>query len=327
MRKPIGFAEAINETLHQKMEADPAVLLIGQGVTSPWYVGHTTVGLGARFGKSRVIDTPVSENAISGVAVGAALAGLKPILLFPRMDFMYYALDQIANHAANWHYMFGGQKQVPLTIWGIVNRGGEQAAQHAQSLQALFAHIPGLKVVMPSTPRNAKGLLLASIDDGNPVVYLDDRWLYNETGPVPEEMFITPIGKAEVRRRGADVTIIASSWLTSQSLKAADCLAKDGIEAEVIDLRTAKPVDEATLLKSVRKTGRAVVADGGWRTCGLAADISARLSEGAFKYLKAPVKRVTLPDAPAPASASLEKAYYPGAEDIRAAVKGVLAGR
>jgi pyruvate dehydrogenase E1 component beta subunit len=327
MRKNIGFAEAVNEALHQKMEADPAVLLIGQGVTSPWYVGRTTVGLAERFGKQRVIDTPVSENAMSGVAVGAALAGLKPVLLFPRMDFMYYALDQIANHAANWHYMFGGQKQVPLTIWGIVNRGGEQAAQHAQSLQALFAHLPGLKVVMPSTPRDAKGLLLACIDDGNPVVYLDERWLYNETGPVPEEMFITPIGKAEVRRRGANVTIIASSWLTSQALKAADFLAKDGVEAEVIDLRTAKPVDEAALLKSVRKTGRAVVADGGWRTCGLAADISARLSEGAFKYLKAPVKRVTLPDAPAPASSSLEKAYYPGAEDIRAAVKEVLAGR
>jgi pyruvate dehydrogenase E1 component beta subunit len=327
MRKPIGFAEAINECLHQKMEADPAVMLIGQGVTSPWYVGRTTVGLADRFGRQRVIDTPVSENAMSGVAVGAALAGLKPILLFPRMDFMYYALDQIANHAANWHYMFGGQKQVPLTIWGIVNRGGEQAAQHAQSLQALFAHIPGLKVVMPSTPRDAKGLLLAAIDDGNPVVYLDDRWLYNETGPVPEGMVKTPLGRARVRRRGADVTVIASSWLTSQALKAAEGLAGKGIDAEVIDLRTAKPLDEAALLKSVRKTGRAVVVDGGWRTCGLAADISARLAESAFGSLRSPVVRVTLPDAPAPASSAQEKAYYPGAPEIAAAVKRALAAR
>jgi pyruvate dehydrogenase E1 component beta subunit len=327
MRKPIGFAQAINEALHQKMEADPAVMLIGQGVTSPWYVGRTTVGLAERFGKQRVIDTPVSENAMSGVAVGAALAGLKPVLLFPRMDFMYYALDQLANHAANWHYMFGGQKQVPLTIWGIVNRGGEQAAQHAQSLQALFAHIPGLKVVMPSTPRDAKGLLLASIDDGNPVVYLDERWLYNETGDVPEEMFVTPIGRAQIRREGKDVTVIASSWLTSQALKAAEGLAKKGIEAEVIDLRTAKPLDEAALLRSVKKTGRVVVADGGWRTCGLAADISARMAEGAFQYLKAPVKRVTLPDVPAPAASTLEKAYYPGAAEISAAVKWVVAWR
>jgi pyruvate dehydrogenase E1 component beta subunit len=170
--RQISYAQAINETLHEMMDRDSRVFLIGQGVTSPWYVGTTTVGLLDRFGPERIIDTPVSENGVTGVAVGAALCGMRPVLMHPRMDFMYYAMDQIANHAANWHYMFGGQLSVPLTIWAIINRGGEQAAQHAQALQAVFAHIPGLKVVMPSNPYDAKGLLVASIEDENPVVYI-----------------------------------------------------------------------------------------------------------------------------------------------------------
>ncbi|MFH0914463.1 MAG: transketolase C-terminal domain-containing protein, partial [Chloroflexota bacterium] len=237
MRK-LSYAQALNEALHQKLAQDERVFLIGQGVTSPWYVGSTTVGLVDRFGKERIIDTPVSENGMTGVAVGAALAGRRPILLFPRMDFMYYALDQLANHAANWHYMFGGQTSVPLTIWTIINRGGEQAAQHSQALQALFAHIPGLKVVMPSNPRDVKGLLLASVADGNPVVFIDERWLYHTEGEVPEEMYTVPIGKGEVRYEGRDATIVATSFLVLEALKAAERLQKKDVIAEVIDLRT-----------------------------------------------------------------------------------------
>ena len=320
----ITYVQAINEAFHQMMEEDDRVFLIGQGVTSPWYVGSTTVGLIDRFGPKRVIDTPVSENGITGVAVGAALTGMRPVLVHPRMDFMYYAMDQIANHAANWHYMFGGQMNVPLTIWGIINRGGEQAAQHSQALQAMFMHIPGLKVVMPSTPYDAKGLLIASIKDNNPVVYIDDRWLYNHAGEVPEKPYIVPIGKGVIRRKGKDATVIGTSYMTCIACEAADILAKQGIDAEVIDLRSLKPLDEKLLVDSVRKTGRVVIADGGWKTCGVAAEISAVVAERAFRYLKAPVVRVSLPDAPAPASASLEKVYYPGAKNIISAIKKVL---
>ncbi len=323
----ISYAEAINEALHQKLAADASVFLIGQGVTSPWYVGNTTTGLIDRFGSERVIDTPVSENGSTGLAIGAALAGLRPVLVFPRMDFMYYALDQIANHAANWHYMFGGQFSIPLTIWAIVNRGGEQAAQHSQAIQAIFSHLPGLRVVTPSNPHDAKGLLLASIDDDNPIVFIDNRWLYEDTGEVPEERYTVPINKGAVLRKGKDVTIAASSYMVKEVLKAAGLLKKDGITAELIDLRSLKPLDENLLLNSVKKTGRIVAVDGGWRTCGIAAEVLALVAEKALGYLQAPAIRVNLPDAPAPASRTLEEAYYPKADNIIKATRDVLQKR
>jgi len=307
------------------MERDSRVFLIGQGVTSPWYVGKTTFGLIDRFGPERVIDTPVSENGVTGVAVGAALCGMRPVLMHPRMDFMYYAMDQIANHAANWHYMFGGQLSVPLTVWGIINRGGEQAAQHAQALQAMFTHIPGLKVVMPSNPYDAKGLLVASIEDDNPVVYIDERWLYDHVGEVPEELYSVPIGKGIIRKEGKDVTLAATSYMVYEASKAAEALEKKGINVEVIDVRSLKPLDEDLIFKSVRKTGRLVIADGGWKTCGVGAEIAARVAENdIFRKLKAPVMRVSLPDAPAPASSALEKVYYRKAKDLVRAIKKVM---
>ena len=322
--RQITYVEAINETLHQMIEKDERVFLIGQGVTSPWYVGATTVGLIERF-PERVIDTPVSENGITGAAVGAAFTGMRPILVHPRMDFMYYAMDQIANHAANWYYMFGGQVSVPITIWGIINRGGEQAAQHSQALQAMFTHIPGLKVVMPSTPYDAKGLLVASIEDDNPVVYIDERWLYNFVGEVPEEIYSVPIGKGIVRRNGKDVTVVATSYMVQEAMKAAESVEKEGMDVEVIDLRSLKPLDEEILFSSLKKTGRLVIADGGWKTCGVGAEISARIAESSiFRQLKAPIIRVSLPDTPAPASSVLEKVYYKKAEDIVLAVKKLL---
>jgi pyruvate dehydrogenase E1 component beta subunit len=306
------------------MNSDPSVFLIGQGVKSPWYVGNTAKGLVEKFGAERVIDTPVSENAITGTAVGAALAGMRPVVVHPRVDFMMYAMDPVINEAANWHYMFGGKSSVPVVIWGIINRGGEQAAQHSQSIHALFAHVPGLKLVMPATPYDAKGLMVAAIKDDNPVIYMDDRWLYNLEGEVPKETYSVPIGKGIIRREGKDVTLVATSYMVAESVKASEESKREGIEVEVIDLRSVKPLDETLLFESLKKTGRLVIADGGWKTCGMAAEISALISENVFDYLKAPITRVTLPDAPAPASCVLEQNYYPTFKTIIDAVKSIF---
>jgi len=306
------------------MQVDESVFLIGQGVKSPWYVGNTAQGLLERFGEDRVVDTPVSENAVTGSAVGAAIAGMWPVIVHPRIDFMLYAMDPIVNEAANWYYMNGGNACVPVVFWGIINRGGEQAAQHSQALHGLFAHIPGLKVVMPSTAYDAKGLMIASIRDDNPVVFIDDRWLYGVQDDVPEKFYEVPIGKAAVRKQGRDVTIVANSYMAYLAKRAAEKLVDKGIDAEVIDLRTIKPLDKELLIDSARKTGRLVIADGGWSSFGIAAEIEAVVFEEAFSYMKSSPVRVTLPDVPAPASASLEKAYYPTEQDIINAVLKVL---
>jgi len=319
--RKLQFSLAINEALHQMMANDKSVFLIGQGVKSPWYVGNTCQELLEKFGQERVIDTPVSENAVTGAAVGAAIAGMRPVVVHPRMDFMMYAMDPIINEAANWYYMCGGRSSVPVVIWGIINRGGEQAAQHSQAFQALFAHIPGLKVIMPSTPYDAKGLMIAAIRDENPVVYIDDRWLHRQEGVVPEEIYEVTIGKGFIRKKGTDITLVSSSYMVTESLTAAQELGKYGIDVELIDLRTVKPLDESLILKSLRKTGRIVIADGGWKNCGVSAEVSALVSEKGFKYLKAPIKRVTLPDSPAPASRVLEKKYYPNANNIIEAIQ------
>ncbi len=323
----LQYSLAINEALHQMMAADDSVFLIGQGVKSPWYVGNTAQGLLERFGERRVIDTPVSENAITGAAVGAALAGMRPVVVHPRMDFMFYAMDPIINEAANWYYMNGGKASVPVVIWGIINRGGEQGAQHSQALHATFAHIPGLKVVMPSTSYDAKGLMIAAIRDPNPVIFIDDRWLHRTEDVVPEEIYEVEIGKGVIRREGSDLTLVAASFMAHESLKAAQELAQEGIDVELMDLRTVKPLDQELIFESVKKTGRMVIADGGWKTCGLAAEIAAMVCENVFEYLKAPIKRVTLPDCPAPASATLEKTYFPNAETIADAVRNLLKSR
>lgn len=323
----LTYSLAINEAFHQMMACDPSVFVIGQGVKSPWYVGNTCQGLIERFGPERVIDTPVSENAMTGAAVGAAMAGMRPVVVHPRQDFMLYAFDPIINQAANWSYMCGGKISIPVVIWGIINRGGEQAAQHSQALHSIFAHVPGLKVVMPATPYDAKGLMIAAIKDLNPVIYIDDRWLYGQEGPVPEEIYEVEIGRGVKRKKGADLTLISISYMVFESSKAVQALANDGIDVEFIDLRTLKPLDDALIIKSVKKTGRLVIADGGWRTCGVAAEVMARVMEQAFSFLKAPIKRVTLPDCPAPASRTLEREYYKGHEDIIRAVKEVMKRR
>jgi pyruvate dehydrogenase E1 component beta subunit len=301
------------------------VFLLGQGLWSPWYAGTSLLDLDRDFGRNRVIDSPVSENATTGAAIGAAIAGMRPIVFHPRMDFMLLAVDPIVNQAANWSYMFSGKVPVPLVIRTVINRGGEQGAQHSQALQAMFTHIPGLKVVMPSTAYDAKGLLIAAVQDLNPVIYIDDRWLYAETDDVPETMYSVQLGKAVVRREGKDVTVVATSYMASQSLMAVSTLEDEGIDVELIDLRSVKPWDFELVYASLSKTGRLVVADAAWACCGIAAEIAASVAERAFNLLKAPIIRITLPDAPAPASAALEKAYYVGASDIIVAVHKVLA--
>jgi pyruvate/2-oxoglutarate/acetoin dehydrogenase E1 component len=321
----LTYAQAIREAFEQLLVADPRVFVIGQGLWNPWYVGATMQDLDRTFGRDRIIDTPVSENATTGAAIGAALAGMRPIVVHPRMDFMLLAMDPIVNQAANWSYMFGGQIGAPVVIRSIINRGGEQGAQHSQALQAFFLHVPGIKVVMPASPFDAKGLLIAAVRDGNPVLYIDDRWLYGSVAEVPSEMYEVPIGRGIVRRQGSDVTIVASSWMVGQALAAAETLHARDVEAEVIDLRSIKPWDRSLVFESVRKTGRLVVADSGWTTGGVAAEISAAVACEAFHHLKGPIQRVALPDAPAPTSAALERIYYPTPEHIIAAVDRVLA--
>jgi acetoin:2,6-dichlorophenolindophenol oxidoreductase subunit beta len=324
--RELSFGLAINEALTQAMEADPGLIVIGQGVKSPWYVGNTCRGLVERFGEGRVIDSPVSENAVTGTAVGAALAGCRAVVVHPRMDFMLFAFDPIVNEAANWHAMSGGKANVPVVFWGIVNRGGEQAAQHSQALHSMLAHVPGLKVVAPSTPRDAKGLMLAAIRDDGPVVFIDDRWLYEVAGPVPEEPIPEPIGVSAVRRQGDDVTIVGFSSMMPKVLEAAAQLEAASVSAEVIDLRTLKPLDMAPVCGSLRKTGRGVICDTGWKTGGIGAEICAQATEGAWGALRAPLARVALPDTPAPAARTLEAAYYPSAGDVVRAVEAVLRG-
>jgi pyruvate dehydrogenase E1 component beta subunit len=317
----LNYAQAIREAHAQMLASDDRVFVIGQGLWSPWYAGASLENLDREFGRERILDSPVSENAVTGLAVGAALAGMRPIVFHPRMDFMLLAVDPIVNQAANWSYLFAGKTGVPLVIRAVINRGGEQGAQHSQALHSMFMHVPGLKVVMPATPYDAKGLLMAAMGDPNPVLYIDDRWLYAESGDVPEQPYQVAIGEAAVRREGSDITLIGISSMAPECLRGAQILAGDGIQAEVIDLRTLKPWDRQLVFESVRKTGRALVADPGWRTAGAAADVAANIVEETFAHLRAPVARVTLPDAPASSSRVEEAAYYPGAAQIAAAAR------
>lgn len=320
----ITYREALNEGLSQILEEDEHAFVIGEGVDDPGGVFGSTLGLVGKFGKDRVIDIPIAENGLTGVAIGAAIAGMKPIFVHMRMDFLPICMDQIFNHAAKWYYMSGGKVNVPLVIRSIIGRGWGSAAQHSQALHALLLHIPGLKVLMPSTPYDAKGLLNSAVKDGNPVMFVEHRWLYENVGYVPEESYTVPIGKGIIRREGRDVTLVALSQMVVEASKASAILKDDGVDVEIIDPRTLKPLDEALILNSVKKTGRLVIADGACRTGGAGAEIACRIAESGHKYLKAGVRRVNFPDTPTPASPVLEDAYYPDALSIVEAVKQIL---
>jgi len=312
MPREITYAKAILEATAQCMAEDPSTYIMGLGVPDPKGIFGTTLGLKDQFGDKRVLDMPVSENGMTGVAIGSALVGMRPIMTHQRIDFMLLALDQIINNAAKWHYMFGGKMKVPLTIRLLIGRGWGQGPQHSQSLQAIFTHIPGLKVVMPFTPYDAKGLLVSAIRDNNPVIYIEHRWLHNITGEVPEEIYTVPLGKARIVKEGNDITIAASSYMVLEAMKAADYLEKDGITSEIIDIRSLKPLDDETIIASVKKTGRLLVADDGCRINGFAAEVVAMVTEKAFDSLKNAPRRITLPDLPTPTSPALANKYYPG---------------
>jgi pyruvate dehydrogenase E1 component beta subunit len=320
----ITFRDSLREAQLQMLQHDDKVFILGEGVDDPGGIFGSTVGLWEIFGKDRVMDMAIAENGLTGVAVGAALAGMKPIFVHMRMDFLPICMDQIINHAAKWHYMTGGKVKVPLVIRSIIGRGWGSAAQHSQALHALFLHIPGLKVVMPATPYDAKGLLMAAVDDGNPVMFIEHRWTYDYKGPVPEEMYRVPLGQGVVRRPGTDVTVVAISQMLYEAVKAAKALAAAGIEMEIIDPRTLNPLDEDLICASVRKTGRLVIADVGCRTGGAGAEIASRVAEKAFSALKAPIAIVALPDTPSPAAHALELAYYPDAAQIVAEVERLM---
>jgi pyruvate dehydrogenase E1 component beta subunit len=322
--RQLKFAQAIQEAIDVCLERDRSTYVMGLGVPDPIGVFGTTKGLQEKHGSKRVFDMPVAENAMTGVALGSCLVGMRPIMTHMRLEFAMTAIDQICNQAAKWHYMFGGRSSVPLTIRMIIGRGWGQGPQHSQSLHAWFAHVPGLKVVMPSTPHDAKGLLIASIEDDNPVVFLEHRWLHNVHGPVPAGHYTVPLGEPRIVTEGNDVTIVATSYATIEALKAGRRLEQEGIKAEILDLRTLVPRDDVKLLASVHKTGRLVVVDQGTLTAGFAGEIVARVSEQAFGALKAAPIRVTLPDCPTPTTRALSNYYYPTPGHIVAAARRTL---
>lgn len=320
--REIKFCEAILEATELLLAHDARVYVMGLGVPDPKGIFGTTLGLVEKYGEDRVQDMPISENGVTGIAIGSAIVGMRPIMTHQRVDFILLALDQIINNAAKWHYMFGQQMTVPLVIRLIIGRGWGQGPQHSQSLHAFFAHIPGLKVVMPSSPFDAKGLLISAVEDDNPVLFLEHRWLHNIYGDVPEEMYRVPIGQAKVVQEGDELTIVAISHMSLEAFKALEFL--EGCSVEIIDLRTIKPLDTETILNSVRKTGRLLVIDPDWKTCGFGAEIAALVSEEAFDALKQPIKRVAYPDRHSPTSWKLANHFYPTAKDIACTVLDML---
>lgn len=317
----LSYGSAIRAGFVHLLDRHPEVFVIGQGLWAKWYVGNTMTDLDKIYGTDRIMDSPVSELACTGAAVGASLCGYRPIMVHPRMDFMLYAMDAIVNQAAKWSHMIGGQAHPAVTVRSIVNRGGEQGAQHSQALHAWFAHVPGLRVVMPATPQDARDLLISSVLCDDPVLYIDDRWLYEWEEDIPPVVEV-PLERQRPRviRSGDALTLVGAGYSTRLCLDAAVVLAERGVSAEVIDLRVLNPFDATAILESCARTGRLLVVDGGWRTCGMAGEVIARVAEQLpVTALKKPPVRLTLPDAPAPSSKPLEQAYYPKDCDVVAA--------
>ncbi len=322
------YRDALNLALKEEMRRDPSVVTWGEDVALYEGSFKVTRGLLAEFGEERVKDTPISENTIIGVAIGAAMGGLRPVVELMTVNFALLAMDQIIDHMTKIRYMFGGQVNLPMVIRAPGGGGSQLAAQHSQSLETFFMHAPGMYVAVPATPADARGLLKTAIRDNNPVMFLEHELLYNSKGEVPEDPeFTIPFGKAEVKRAGDDVTIVAYSRMTILALAAAAELEKEGVSCEVIDLRTLSPLDTAAFVASVTKTGRAVVVEECWRTCGLGAEIASRIYDGCFDRLLAPVQRVSGLDVPMPYSRKLEKLCIPQVEDIVKAVKETLAAK
>ena len=322
--REIYFSHAIREAIAQEMEADPNVFILGEDIAGYGGAFKVTQGLVEQFGPARVRNTPISENSIVGVGVGAAITGLRPIVDIMFQDFITLAMDQLVNHAAKFHYMYGNQCTVPMVVRTPAGGGRNYGPTHSQSLEAWFMHAPGLKVVAPSNAHDAKGLLISAIRDPNPVVFIESKLLYGVRGPVPEELYTVPLGEAKVVREGAHLTLVAYSRMTVECLKAAEVLAASGIECEVIDLRTLAPLDMDSVAASVEKTGRAIVVAEDCRTAGVSAEVAARITEECFDFLQAPVRRVAGADTPIPCADVLERAALPDASKVVAAAVALL---
>jgi len=320
----ISYREALNDALREEMERDPNVFILGEDIGFFGGAFKVTEGLFAEFGEKRVIDTPIAEGLIVGAAIGAAMVGLRPIAELMTVNFALLAMDQIVNHAAKIRYMFGGKTKVPLVVRAPGGGGSQLGAQHSQSLESYFLHCPGLKVVIPATPEDAKGLLKESIRDDNPVIFLEHEHLYNTKGEVPSEEYTIPLGKAALKRTGTDITIIAYSNMVLTALEAADHLEKEGISVDLIDLRTLNPLDTATIRASVKKTNRAIIVEEDWKTGGVGAEISAQIYEHLFTALDAPIIRIAGKDVPMPYAKNLERAAIPQVDDILQAAINIL---
>ena len=319
--RELTFGQAINEALREELRRDPTVFVIGEDVAEAGTPFKVLLGLVEEFGPERVMDSPISEAGITGIGVGAAMTGMRPIVDIMFGDFLTLVMDQLANQAAKVHYMSGGALHVPMVLRTTLGATRRSAAQHSQSLHAWVSHVPGLKVAVPATPYDAKGLLKAAIRDDNPVVFFEDKLAYAVRGPVPEEEYVIPLGLADVKRVGGDVTIVATSSMVYVALEAAEILSTDGIEAEVVDPRTTSPLDAETLIASARKTGRALVVDEGHQSYGVSAELAAVISAGAFHYLDAPVTRLGAMDVPVPFSPVLEDLTVPTAQSVAAAAR------
>lgn len=315
--RKLSYTEAVAEGLVQAMERDDKVFILGEGADNITGIYGTILPAFRHFGEKRIIDAPISENGLTGFAIGAAMDGMRPVLFHQRNDFMLLSMDQLVNGAAKIRFLSAGKHRIPLTVVSFISRKVGEGAQHSQSLQATFAHIPGLKVVMPTNPFDAKGLLLAAIFDDDPVIVLYHRALFKEKADVPEDFYSLPLGKSQLKRLGHDITIVAVSAAIKETIEAAEKLAVDnGIEAEVIDLISVSPLDKGMIIGSVKKTGRLVVVDTGWKSFGVSAEILALVTEGACGFLRTAPKRIALPDVPAPATPYLLKYYHPTTDDI-----------
>ena len=319
--RQITFAQAINEALAEEMRRDPTIFIIGEDVAEAGTPFKVLSGLVKEFGTKRVIDSPISEAGIAGIGVGAAMTGMRPVVDIMFGDFLTLTMDQLVNQAAKIHYMSGGKLKVPLVLRTTLGATRRSAAQHSQSLHAWVSHIPGLKVIVPATPYDAKGLLKSAIRDDNPVVFFEDKMMYQLKGPVPQEEYTIPLGVADIKRVGTDVTLVATSSMVQVALDAADRLDEAGVSAEVVDVRTTVPLDKEALIESVKKTSRAIVIDEGYESYGVTAEIASIIADGAFYYLDAPVKRMGAMDVPIPFSPVLEDQTVPTPDAVAAMAK------
>lgn len=323
MRK-ITYCQALNEAMTQEMERDPSVFVYGIGVPDHKQVFGTTNGLLERFGEERCFDTPLSEDTMAGFGLGAAINGMRPIHIHIRVDFLLLAMNQLANMISSCRYMSGEKLKAPLVIRAVIGRGWGQGSQHSKSMFSTFAHIPGLKVVLPNTPTDAKGLLISAIRDDGPVIFIEHRWLYWQEQEVPQEPFTVPIGQANIVRRGRDLTIVATSWMNVEAMKAAEILSREGVEIEIVDPRTIAPFNEEIVVESVERTGHCIVADNDWLHCGFSAEVAAVVSEKCFGRLKSPVCRIGFAPTPCPTARHLEDEFYPNAKNIVRAIEKKL---